>query len=70
MIKCDQIRCRWCALYMKEPICVGTPELITIEHMRSFILKCNSYKRLPRGQVCEEIGPAEDGLYPGQLKAR
>ena len=68
--KCNQTQCRHCAIFMGEMCCTVTAaELITVPDTRSFILKCNTYKKHPAGNKTENIGPGSDGLYPGQIKS-
>ena len=68
MIKCEQSRCRCNAIYYGHHVCTGEPSFIVVPTTRSFVLKCNTYKKHPPGRACENVGPGMDGLYPGQLK--
>ena len=74
MTYCFNTGCRFCAVDVESVpgganVCTVEPILITVESLRGWMLKCNSYKYRPAGQSLGPVTPiGKDGLYPGQIK--
>jgi len=74
MVYCNNEDCRFCSIDTElarggVKVCTVDPIFIRVGSLKEWMMKCNSYKYRPVGQVIKPIVPIGfDGLYPGQIK--
>ena len=74
ILNCNQELCRWCYKDTRVPgaplVCTHpSPQLIPHHELRSFMLKCHTYKYRQLGDKLQPLTiiDPKTGLYPGQI---